>query len=124
MLIQATTGTRSSARQQVVPAMVDAAAQLEDPRGDAPGLRGLPHLRRGQGAAAEVLHHQARQLRLPAELHAAGPVGHRLRHLRRRHPTDDTAQQEPVSGAARRIPGRIVRIAPFLNVYGFAERCV
>lgn len=48
------------------------------------------------------------QLRVPPELHSSGPVGYRLRHRRRKHTSDDTAKQEPVSGAARRIQRGIV----------------
>lgn len=93
---------------QVVPAMVDAAPQLEDPGGDASGLRGLLDLRRGQGASPKVLHLEARQLRFSIELHQARSVGHRIRDFRRRHTPDHTQQQELVPGFARWLSGRIV----------------
>ena len=48
------------------------------------------------------------QLHLQAELHAAGPVGHRLRHCRWEHPADHPPQHAPLPGPHRRLPGRIV----------------
>ena len=48
------------------------------------------------------------QLRVPAELHPAGPVGHRVRDLRRQHPPDHPPEQEPLPGPPGRLQGRIV----------------
>jgi hypothetical protein len=48
------------------------------------------------------------QLRVPVELHTAGPVGHRLRDGGREHPADDPTEQESLSGPPGWLPGRIV----------------
>lgn len=45
---------------KVVSTMVDSLAQLENSGCDTSWLRGLSHVRRGQGAFTEVLHYQAR----------------------------------------------------------------
>lgn len=87
--------------------MGDAASQLADPRGHPSRLRGLPDLRRSEGASA-TLHQQGGQLRVPIELHPPRPVGDRLRDARGRHPADNTAEQESDTGAAGRFSGRIV----------------
>ena len=37
-------------------------------------------------------------------------MGNRLRDGGREHPADDTAEQEPLPGPTRRLPGRIVSL--------------
>ena len=92
---------------QVIPAVGHFITELADTGRHPPGLRGLPHLRRGEGEAAPS-HQQARQLRLPAVLHQAGPVGHRLRGCRREHPADNPSEQVTVPSPAGRLQRGIV----------------
>jgi len=99
---------------KIVSTVVDPLAQLENSGCDASRLRGFPHVRRGESAFTEILYHQARELCISIKLHEAGTMGNRLRHVRRRYPSNYTAQQESVSSATRRLPGRLVSI---LNAY-------
>ena len=39
------------------------------------------------------------QVHIPSELHAAGPVGHRLCDTGRHHTADHPSEQEPLSGS-------------------------
>ena len=48
------------------------------------------------------------QLRVPAELHAAGPVGDRVRDPGGQHPADHPPEQEPLPGAPHRVARGIV----------------
>ena len=92
---------------QVIPALGHFITELADTGRHPPGLRGLPHLRRGEGEAAPP-HQQARQLRLQALLHQAGTVGHRLRDCRREHPADNPSEQVPVPSPTGRLQRGIV----------------
>ena len=93
---------------QVIPALGDFITELADPGRHTPGLRGLPHLRRGEGETAPS-HQQARELRLQTVLHQAGAVGDRLRHCRREYSADNSSEQVTVPSSAGRIQRRIVR---------------
>ena len=50
------------------------------------------------------------QLRVPAELHAAGAVGDRVRDDGGQHPADHPAEQEPLPGPPTGVPRGIVSI--------------
>ena len=70
-------------------------------------LRGVHDVRRGEATLAAIPE-QGGLVRVPAELHAAGPVGYRLRDGRRTDTADDTAEQVALSGAPRRTSRGIV----------------
>lgn len=96
---------------QTVSTVDDVTAKLADTSGNPSGLRGVPHVRRSKSKTAEI-YQQTWELRVQAELHETRAVGNRLRHPGRWYPSDDTSEQVALSGAARRLQGRIVSALP------------
>ncbi|XP_067577178.1 E3 ubiquitin-protein ligase CBL-C isoform X4 [Pseudorca crassidens] len=63
------------------------------------------------------------QLRLPAQLHSPGAVGHRIRELRWQHPADHPCQQTSVPGTPGRTKGRLEQLQLYWAMDSTFELC-
>ena len=85
---------------KAVSTLVNSAKELANLGCDSPWVRGLPDIRRGEDEGAQA-HQQARQLRVQIVLYQARPVGHRVRHIGREYPSNNSTEQVTMSSTAR-----------------------